>query len=243
MHVHQLVVQLPLRRAEALSCVVDVLRVCGLGVSNKTWHIGGARVHIVTSIDRTNTLRSVGVRMPATTSSPQALLRYSPVRWRLYGMCVGSLGWWWTPLTSIARRRLQTYPHKQHRHPYSRRHAPKFSFSPVLGLRVNMTPVPLSSPMLPKTCRWCVGLLWGRIMCVVRQTQQTHRAGPNTYKVYMVCSLTIDCTVTAVPSESGISLYCLRFGACLGVRRVDVGQSASTDQPINHQVITDSSSD
>ena len=58
-----------------------------------------------------------------------------------------------------------------HMHMHARTtHAPKFTFSPVLGLRVNMTPVPLSSPMLPKT---------------------------------------IDCTVTPVPSESGMSLYCL----------------------------------
>ena len=46
-----------------------------------------------------------GVRMPATTSSPCALVRYSP----------------------------------------------KSARSPVLGLRVNATPVPESSPMLPKT--------------------------------------------------------------------------------------------
>ena len=46
-----------------------------------------------------------GVRMPATTSSPWALVRYSP----------------------------------------------KSTFSPVFGLRVKATPVPESSPMLPKT--------------------------------------------------------------------------------------------
>ena len=46
-----------------------------------------------------------GVRMPATTSSPWALVRYSP----------------------------------------------KSLLSPVLGLRVKATPVPESSPMLPKT--------------------------------------------------------------------------------------------
>ena len=45
------------------------------------------------------------VRMPATTSSPWALVRYSPNR----------------------------------------------TFSPVFGSRVNATPVPESSPMLPKT--------------------------------------------------------------------------------------------
>ena len=46
-----------------------------------------------------------GVRMPATTSSPWALVRYSPKR----------------------------------------------TFSPVFGSRVKATPVPESSPMLPKT--------------------------------------------------------------------------------------------
>ena len=45
------------------------------------------------------------VRMPATTSSPWALVRYSPKR----------------------------------------------TFSPVFGSRVKATPVPESSPMLPKT--------------------------------------------------------------------------------------------
>ena len=46
-----------------------------------------------------------GVRMPATTSSPWAFIRYSPYSF----------------------------------------------FSPVEGLRVKATPVPQSSPMLPKT--------------------------------------------------------------------------------------------
>ncbi len=50
----------------------------------------------------------LGVRMPATTSSPWALVRYSP----------------------------------------------KSTFSPVAGSRVKATPVPESSPMLPKTIDW-----------------------------------------------------------------------------------------